>query len=346
MCDPFVNNTSLHEASINGNVDDLHKAIRERLNVDIYGTSQKTPLHYACEHNNIEVFRELVKLGGNVHLKDYFDNNCVNYACKSGNIEMLEELLRLGVNIQEEHKEYPTPLCSAITSRKFDVIDWILDRCDREIHKKHEMYLFREAIDTGDTKCVEILINLGLDINFANGSNTALTFAFKTENPEMVDFIMANGYVLMGKELECSAVYNNYDYVKKLIDHGVNIEFINEFGKTALHLACNWGSLDTVELVLSNIVEIVDPNNSLINCAVSSGKIEIVEKILSLGFDINVADDESCTPLGTAINFRNLDMIKRLVELGAIVDEECIETTKCCYTNYEEVVTLLQSLKC
>ena len=151
--------------------------------------------------------------------------------------------------------------------------------------------LIFSAIKACDAETVQILIELGVNVNYnkqedKDENNTPLTLAVRQENLEIVKIIMSRNE-------------NNIE--------GDNI-------KNALSLAVRNKNINILKVIL-------DYNNDkafyggLALCeAVSNNALEIVDFFLKYGIDANVFEGN---PLRTAVIRENLDMIKLLVNNGA-----------------------------
>lgn len=157
------------------------------------------------------------------------------------------------------------------------------------------------ACSHGNLKIVKKMIEAGADIH-ANKS-CALNFACRSGNLELVQYLLSlnvdvNSVDVYNYSTISSAIIGgNYDIFALLIERGADIETLLEnSGATLLH------------------------------SAVSHSSLEIVEKLVELGADINAEDLSGWTVLYSA---NDIVMIKKLIELGAPVAKYCQNSDFC-----------------
>lgn len=134
--------------------------------------------------------------------------------CASGhsNIDNMELLFKKGANVnanQNGHRENLNVLLYALASNQSNAAKWLIQ------HKA--------------------------DINYAGlyGYN-ALSLTLGKDNSSLFNFLIENGIDLKHKNgfdaLTGATVSLKYDYVKSLVDHGVNLNYTDQDGNTILHL--------------------------------------------------------------------------------------------------------------
>lgn len=98
-----------------------------------------------------------------------------------------------------------------------------------------------------------------------------------------------------------------------------NINDIDSFGDTALHIASNDGFIDIVEILLSkganpNIADKM--GNTPLHLAALFGNLQIVTLLLNHGADINYTNDLGA-PIHWAFELHHIHVISHLVAQGA-----------------------------
>lgn len=115
---------------------------------------------------------------------------------------------------------------------------------------------------------------------------------------------------------------NNLDGVKALIEHGADVNI--ESGKVFLflkpvHLAASQGSVPLLDCLVEAGADI--NSNSLgrtpLSMACSAEKMDVVDRLLSLGVDLETKDSKEQTPLMTAAQKKNVNVVDRLLAAGA-----------------------------
>jgi|GEM_PF-2623629 len=164
------------------------------------------------------------------------------------------------------------------------------------------------------------------------------------------------------KEFFVACKKNDVTNFKKLIQNkNVSVRAADSKGMSCLNLACSKENEEMIKILLefdSQLINISDENGvfpiewivkignvslfnlllekgadfsvnkntfSLLHLATYNGNIQIVERLLNLGFNINLKDDNKRTPLIWAAEVGDLTMLKFLISNGANVnlsDEE------------------------
>ncbi len=135
----------------------------------------------------------------------------------------------------------------------------------KELPQDEQLALFLKYALEGNKKMLKFLnenCNIDIDIKDFDG-NTALMFAVKSGKSEVVDYLLKNG---------------------------ANVNYINNFGVSPLHLA------------------------------VRKNALNLVDHLLRYGADINIEDKYNQTPLFDAIQENNAQMIRFLIDNNAYID--------------------------
>lgn len=155
---------------------------------------------------------------------------------------------------------------------------------------------------------------------------------------------------------------DNFDQAKKLIELGVNLNCVNQDGRTPLMLAAWKKQPELVKLLIESgakVNEVVDNNGSTpLMFASQAGDIEMVElmldagsdvqakakngstafhfaifkdnnlevinKLIDAGFDINVKDNDGLTVFQIAAFLGNLEIINKLIDAGCDIQEQTL----------------------
>ena len=88
------NNTPLHRAALEGNLDLVISLVNSGANINAVNTVGKTPLHMAAGRGHTEIVKYLIDHGADVKAKNLFKYTAFNSAEKAGfNATALEHVL-------------------------------------------------------------------------------------------------------------------------------------------------------------------------------------------------------------------------------------------------------------
>ena len=138
--------------------------------------------------------------------------------------------------------------------------------------------------------------------------------------------------------------YENGDMgaVQYLLEHGANVNSMNQFGQTPLMLACMENRLTIVQLLLDNGSDIHAREESgatslMLACKV--GHCQVTQYLLKRGANVDIVDHDSRTPLFYAALGGHLNVVQCLCNLDADINarDECGETPMMAAAQYEHM---------
>lgn len=235
---------------------------------------------------------------------------------------------------------------------------------------------------------VKRLISLGADVNYINPVHGAkpLTTAITSYSPSrsIINYLIDKGAKINYKEgertpLMCAVYIGFNDIVNKLINKGANINAKDEFGNTALFMACD-GYFPKYQSAYINIVKLLIKFGAEVNLVSSNfytysgytplllasknGYSKILIELINAGADVNFKDKENKNALilsieeashsNDKINFDYMETIKILIKnMEDINEKDKNGNTALNYINnkieegygYEEDQLLYSSLK-
>ena len=243
------------------------------------------------------------------------------YAVKYRDYELIKLLLNSGALINGKDFNQESSLCLALKTKNNDIIDIIMSKYCTQIKNRNcdsddDYYALTAACLNNNLNVIERLIEHGININKLlhfeledEPDCTALHYAVKTVNYELIDLLLANGA-------------------------SVNIKDANE--QTPLHLALyikgrhpNSMSRHKVMQKLLDIFRnlkdnVIDKNGvSHFHIACTSDACVIDEQLLKKGVNINTQIKSispaypGYTPLHLAIEYKNQSIVRLLLNHGA-----------------------------
>lgn len=160
----------------------------------------------------------------------------------------------------------------------------------------------------------------------------ALLFAISSNSEYCVSLLFSGGWSATIRDEEKStwlhlAVQNGFESVVKKHIHDVSstdlVNATNASGTTALHLACQLGSLEIVEVLIeanANVNARDDSRNTPLHFAAELPNVKMIKRLLAAGARVNVTNEEGLTPLHNACAHEDLKATRLLVEAKANIN--------------------------
>ena len=238
----------------------------------------RTPFWVTCRKGNVAAFRKLLEYPNlDIHKKDNEEMTPFAAACQGGSVEILETLITMvdQSEINGSDRMQRTPFfmacregCTEMVKRLMEddmIIKYNIDinQCD-----KLERTPFLIAVKRGHNDCVDVLCNnKDIDINKA--------YKFNKINSQTPLMIAARAGASHSSII--TALMNRDD---------LNINQRNEFGKTALHMACEKGHSSVVMQLLDHpdIVVTGEDSNGVTPIRIANQNLDnnIYHKMVSL----------------------------------------------------------------
>ena len=222
--------TALHYASERGDLKIVEALLSNGAEIDVEDGYHCTPLILASRMEHIDILLYLIDHGADVDKKDGGKQTALHYASERGDLKVVEALLSKDAEIDVEDKYHCTPLIFAVKNRKFAIVchlikaganvshlvDYYSDSEKRNYYAMDPLLLaLSYAIDNKHIPEAGVLITNGVGIEEEldiNPPRTALTW---------------------------SAENGHDSLVRNLILQGVNVNYQDAGGRSALHFAAS-----------------------------------------------------------------------------------------------------------
>lgn len=297
----------------------------------------ESPLGLAVANRHPEIIREL--LGSQQHASPKTTFRAVSYACQIGYLNPVIEILRWHRE-QNAHTDSPAFLQSENGQTALHLaVEFGHQTLVTEILKENLVPIdardrtgwtsLHTAAKRGDLLIVKSLLKNHANLaSTTDNGKTALHTAAQHGRAEICKFLWkkASGSVRNAKTsnglLPVSlAVENGHvEATKALLN--LDREASHE---GLLHLAVKRGS----ELLLDEVISVSPPvdwaNNeeeTAVHCAVSHGRIEMVQRLHKAKANMAAKDARGRTPLFRAVEKENVKMVEALIALGTELDED------------------------
>ena len=313
-----------------------------------------TPLHLAVKKGYLETSKSLLNLGANIDQSSKEGMTPFHIAVKENKIEIADLLIKHGADFQARSKEGLVPLSYAFKNGQIKMVDLLINN---GAILSSAFPTIHEISAKGYTKLLKILIDGGINVDLPDkDKRTALHFAAANNKLQAVKILFKNGALLNSTDylkntplhyggihlnilnfllengaeiniknsegmtpLHFSAPIIDEQCLKKFIDAGVNLDEIDSSGRTALHIASDYGS---IEEIFSITPFVIDGDHTKIDSLEKykySG--ESVRILLKHGSNPNFIDKNGVTPLIGACGSRNILAAKELIANGAQIND-------------------------
>lgn len=263
----------LHVYSASRNVDVVMRAIA--LGADVNATNKRgsTPIMSGARSASPRVIDALLKSGANLHASDKFRANALHYAAQSGSLDMVEFVIDKGIDINSATGDGKTALSYLAERRKWSAVRFLIEKgADPHVpmHGSPSVAFFLithpelnmaalidkskiqvnapssgmstpplfDAINRVDMERLELLVELGVDVNMTLAPNYPAIplIAEKDPNRHKDAIPMLRRLIELGADLEARkmgkgdtglavAVKKGHaDMVKILLDSGAKID--------------------------------------------------------------------------------------------------------------------------
>ncbi|KAK6135782.1 hypothetical protein DH2020_030477 [Rehmannia glutinosa] len=261
----------------------LRVDVRRELYDDVRWASRGwTELHVAAAFDRPEEVEKLV--GAGVECRDKEGRTPLHLAAGKGHLGSAKVLVSAGANVDARSKDGRTAL-------------------------------FRAAAN-GDRRMVEMLLGAGADptIGDVDHCRSAIDVARDKGHMDVLKVLERGESVLH------AARRGELDVLESLLEKGAAMNFCDQYGLTALHVAAIKGNKDVVMMLVEfgAVVECRDSEgHTPLHLAVEGGSVETVEVLINRGANMNAKTKKGATPLYIAKLMEYEDITQLLLDKGA-----------------------------
>ncbi|TMW61556.1 hypothetical protein Poli38472_012747 [Pythium oligandrum] len=353
----------LHEACCKGTIDDVLKLLEQGADVNEEDSDVMTPLLLAAKVGRVDVLNVLAAHGADSSALNDSEASLIHMAASSGRVAMVEAVAALGIDATARDKNNRTALHYAAWAGQVnmmetammdiamsssggmfdggDVVASMVARgnveateamfgvhgdCEDKEYGYHVTYS-----STGEeSDVISKLVKLGVDVEAKEESGkTALHFAALAGRADIVKTLLSLGANVNAADeyarmpLHCAAKYGNAETVEVLLANGAEIEAMYGDLKTPLACACRRASPDVARVLVKHGANLEGMNAMVaLIIILDRNRADTMTMLLENGFDANFKY-ETTSVLDTAVLAGKVDVVKTLLDHGAIPSEKC-----------------------
>lgn len=293
----------------------------------IVDENEQTALHLATLNNRVSIVDELCHL---------IDQQVVNKKDKRGrspifltsNIEIVKCLVEAGSDLTICDNGGMNPLMCAVSTGRFPIVEYFLSMVD-QIEQQNGRNISQISVDSGNSTNCSIKWN-AVDkrrwnlFHWASLLDDQMLIDFlsdfveKQEKKENSLNYLINGQNEEGKTaLHLAAEFGRKSSVEALLKNGGDPSIVDFLGQIPLMLAVENDHEQIVEILLddsSKLWNIFSPRSSLLNVACRKSSTRMVKLLIDRGI-LSLSDSkEDLNPLEIAIRDRRNSIVETLVE--------------------------------
>ncbi|KAG4100466.1 ankyrin repeat-containing domain protein [Neocallimastix lanati (nom. inval.)] len=244
------------------------------------------------------------------------------WAAKSNQPNMIHYLIGNNVNINESINSQNS-LYQAVSNGNLDLADDLIQN-GAHFNGNDKENLLYNAIKTEKLEIVQYLVKKGANIDYKIKNLSFLDVAVRIKNFNIIKYLIENNAELYNVPKYTLISYiienNSLELVKRYIEKGMNVNFMDNYKRTLLHKAVLFNKFDIVKYLVNN--EAININAQDINqytpllLAVEKSLINIAELLIkksiekdNTGNTLNIMGNEiinnTNTNNGFGINCRN-----------------------------------------
>eukprot|EP00899_Mesostigma_viride_P006395 jgi/Mesvir1/15757/Mv03329-RA.1 len=280
--------------------------------------SGETPLHLASRQGSLDVVKHLIAIGADIGARKKNEDTALHEASRQGHLAVVQHLIANGADVESD-KRGQTPLHVASENGQVDVVKHLLaSGANKEARTK-----------TGSTPLQLASINNRLGVARHLVKSGATKEATTKSGWSALHYVSNNGHL---------------DIAELLVARGADVEAKTKMGWTPLYLASLNGHEDVVQHLIASgadegtrCTHVSEATKDVRNLAGSDldanaknmwgitplhtaseeGNVQIVKLLIARGADVKAKNWNDATPLHLASAEGHLDVVKHLIKVGA-----------------------------
>jgi len=249
----------------------LFRSLRSILNARYYNHDDVTPLMYAISKNNLEATRFLLDVGSDVNARDRRGNTAMHIAIdKKCQKEIVKLLLSYNFDLNTPNLWDETPLMLCLknwpyNNDSYQIAEILLESgADPNTYKKP----LENTVDYPETVLslsiyskyydfAKLLLTYDVDVNYTLSNRyTALNYAIKMGNEDLVDTLISKGATVYNKDAYCeiplieTTIKNNQYEIFKHLLRNADLNKKNDNNQTLFEVALKYLNFRVAKLLM------------------------------------------------------------------------------------------------
>eukprot|EP00045_Choanoeca_perplexa_P012537 m.137216 g.137216 ORF g.137216 m.137216 type:complete len:678 (+) comp16047_c0_seq1:270-2303(+) len=374
----LVGNTPLLYAIFGGHLDLVKHLHSQGSSLAERNTKGHSAIIQAACGGHIPVIEYLLARGSQVDERDNIGNTCLLFAAWGGHLELVQWLLDRGASLTDQSNTGHTVLLSAANSGALHVVKWLLevakldpssrnrngDTClllaafgghcellkwllDNNLASLSETNTdgldpLMSACNGGHLKMVQLLMQLGCQLNFVNSSGySPLILAACGGHVALVEWLHEQGCSLTDctnegdSPLLLACYCGHAKLVEWLLQQGLSLDIRNNAGLSPLISAANGGHPDVLELLIQHEAPMEEVDNegyTAFLLAVRRGYINSAQRLALYGADLSCRTKNGLDAIALAFEYPTtrawLEQVKGFTPLHIAVSLGSVQHTK------------------
>ncbi|MCK5127446.1 MAG: ankyrin repeat domain-containing protein [candidate division Zixibacteria bacterium] len=252
-------------------------------------------LHDAANGGDIAKLKSLLDSGEDINNLDDTEGAAIHYACDKGHYDIVKELIKCGADLEIYSDEWDVPLTIAV-AEGYTRISKLLIENFNDIDSEYGQRLICFAASSGNLETLKYVLSVcgPVDIEKCRPFYTPLHWAAQENHPEIV---------------------------KYLLDLDIDVNSVDEQGRTPLFASMAKDDCAAMKVLIANGADVnfrtEESKDNCLQLAAVLNLLDFVNLLLDSGADINILDAKDRTALMPAVDHENIEMIKLLIERGA-----------------------------
>lgn len=266
--------STLHIACKEGIVEMIELVIRYGADPTMSVPTKGTPLHSAIASGQVQSVRKLLEMNVSPNTKESDGISALTFAIRCKQYAIVDVLIKAGANVNEMiavNQTTVVPLLQlALSHRQRQIIECILrGNCDIDALNSEGKTALHVAVTCSMNEVIDLLCEQGANVNAKTSQGgTPLIIAIVKKNKQAVFKLLEYDADINIHDndkvtpLMLAFRYGLPDVAEFLIALGASFDVPNKYGDTAFDIACQYGGVNHLALMLNSKPDILNQLNA------------------------------------------------------------------------------------